>query len=230
MELEEAKTKLKGLDGGDALLAIFEGKISELNEESKNRRIENKSQKDRLGEIFKGLELDPETSDISKAISEMKTKGDTERKQGLSDVERLAETVESLRTDLNASQDREKAAAATNRISKRDNLISTALSKSEALPDMVNSLSRVLAPNVNIAESGEMSFTDDSGKAFDSIEAGVASYMEANPRFKQSTGNPGGGSPGNGGNQSNGVVRSGDIGAFSSNLEAIAAGEVQVVQ
>jgi DNA repair exonuclease SbcCD ATPase subunit len=221
MELKDALEQLR--ESSPDTFNLITAKLTELNEENKERRQKNKELSDfKNGLVEKfGLNSDDDLSSQLEGVIQSKEK---KAQESMSDVEKLSLQMQELTSKFQDSEKRAQENAQKAILAKRDSELTSALSESnvpkELLPIVKDSLEKR-----TVVKDGNLIFTDGEN-TFNSIKEGVSSFIEKNPHLQAISNIPGSGEQNNGNEQVGGKIVSRD--SFGSNLEAIARGDVVV--
>lgn len=222
MDITETLGKIK-TDLGEDAFNIISGKLTELNEESKNRRLENSELKGFKSNLIESFGLDS-AKDLTTQIKGLFDSNKAEKESSLTENQKLALQISELSKKFEEKDKEARENAQKAILSRRDNELLNALTTSNIDPKLMPFIKDSLEKKINISDNG-FTFSDGQNN-YNSISEGVSKFVEANPNL-QVINNSGGSGEQNLNNQnkkSNVISRD----KFGANLEAIARGEVTV--
>ena len=187
MTLAEAKAKLSTMEGGQELLAAFDGELSTVRAEAGSHRVKAKEASDKFAALAKHLGIDPSTTDLETALAEVSK----ERPQ--------PGTLKALEAQIAALTNTVEAERKTKaeEVGKRRSLLGRqsvleALGKENALSP--EDLAVILTPNVVVGEDDKPQWKNADGTISD-VSAGVKAWLTGKPHFIKSNQQQGPGGP-----------------------------------
>lgn len=185
MTLAEAKAKLSTMEGGQELLAAFDGELSTVRAEAGSHRVKAKEASDKLAALAKHVGVDPGAEDFAAALEAVKKPVDDGTLK--SQISALTKTVEKL------TSDKTQEIAKRRSVQSRQSVLE-ALRKANALaPEEIASL---VLPNAVVGEDDQVQWKNPDG-TMGSVEDGVKVWLTGKPYFIKSNQQQGPGGPRN---------------------------------